>query len=68
MLALSKSLSLTFYNANFDWFMCCQIRDLIGYTEALSSRACIEKMDISQAISEQHLPSAMLLERYAYYK
>ena len=19
------------YNANFDWFICCQMRDLIGY-------------------------------------
>ena len=39
--------------------------DLIGYMETLSSRACIEKMDIGQAINKQHLPSAILLEKYA---
>ena len=46
--------------------MCCQMPDLTGYMETLSSRACIEKMDISQAINKQHLPSsAILLEKYA---
>ena len=46
--------------------MCCQMPDLIGYMETLSSRACIEKMDISQAIYKQHLlSSAILLEKYA---
>ena len=65
-LALAKSFSLPFYYANFDWCMCCQMPDLIGYMETLSSRACIEKMDISQAINKQHLPSsAILLEKYA---
>ena len=64
-LALAKSLSLPFYYANFDWCMCSQMRDLIGYMETLSFRACIEKMDICQAINKQHFPSsAMLLERY----
>ena len=47
--------------------MCCQMRDLIDYMETLSSRACIEKIDIGQVKSKQHLPSsAILLERYAY--
>ena len=47
--------------------MCCQMYDLIDYMETLSSRACIEKIDIGQVKSKQHLPSsAILLERYAY--
>ena len=31
MLALTTSFNLTFANENFDWFMCCQMRDLIDY-------------------------------------
>ena len=46
--------------------MRCQMPDLIGYMETLSSRACIEKMDIIQAKNKQDLPSsAILLEKYA---
>ena len=67
MLALTTSFSVTFYNANFDWYTCCQMRDWIDYMETLSSRACNEKTDIGQVKNKQHLPfSAMLFERYAY--
>ena len=43
--------------------MCCQMRDLIDYMEKLSSRACIEKMDISQVINKRYYWRGML--RYA---
>ena len=47
--------------------MYSRTRDLIDYMETLSSRACIEKTDISQVINKQQLPSFVtLLERYAY--
>ena len=65
VLALTTSFNLTFANENFDWFMCCQMRDLIDHLETLSSRACTDKKDISQVI-KKYLPSSiMLLERYA---
>ena len=67
VLALATSFNLIFHNTNFDWCMYSRTRDLIEYMETLSSRACIEKTDISQVINKQQLLSSVtLLERYAY--
>ena len=65
---LKYTLTLYFLTTRtFDWFICCQMRDLIGYQETLSCRACIEKIFISHVINKQYLPSSVTLsENFAY--
>ena len=50
-------LNFDFYNANFDWFMCCQMSVLIGLWEIRLSRACIKKIYFNQEVNEQNFLS-----------
>ena len=52
---------MTFYNANF-----CQMYDLIGYYEKLSSRACVEKILISHVINIHLLPLIEIIEMVSF--
>ena len=52
---------MTFYNANF-----CQMYDLIGYLETLSSRACVEKILISHVINKHLLPLIEIVEMVSF--